>query len=65
MLNNTICNQAEADEAITRLQNALAVCGVIEAPEAESKSFSGFSILKIFSDVLYAIFKGNGFFEKL
>ena len=65
MLNNTLCNQAEADEAITRLQNALAVCGVIEAPEAESKSFSGFSILKIFSDVLYAIFKGNGFFEKL
>ena len=41
------------------------VCGVIEAPEAESKSFSGFSVLKIFSDVLYVLFKGNGFFEKL
>lgn len=65
MLNNTICDQAEADKAIANLENALASCGVVDAPEAESKSFSGFSILKIFSDVLYGIFKGNGFFENL
>lgn len=66
MLNNTLCNQAEADEAISKLQNALAMCGVIEAPAKEKTNpFVGFSILKLFSDVLYAIFKGNGFFEKL
>ena len=66
MLNNTLCNQAEADEATEKLESALAMCGVIEAPETEKSSvFSGFSILKLFSDMLYGIFKGNGFFENL
>lgn len=66
LLNNTICNQAEANEAIRSLENALSLYGVIEAPaEEKSDNFFGFSVLKIFSDVLYVLFKGNGFFEKL
>ena len=63
MLNNTICNQSETDEATEKLEQALALYGVIDMPQEEKPS--RFSILKLFSDVLYALFKGNGYFEKL
>ena len=63
MLNNTICNQSETDETTEKLEQALALYGVIDMPQEEKPS--RFSILKLFSDVLYALFKGNGYFEKL
>ena len=63
MLENTICNSEEAEETTQAVVKALADMGIAELPEVQQKN--GFSLLKFASDVLYIIFKGSGYFEKL
>lgn len=63
MLGDTSCNQKKADEATDKLISALADMGIAKLPEPKKET--KFSFLKLASDILYVLFKGNGYFEKL
>lgn len=61
MLENTVCNSAEADACTERVLNALRRVGVRPQPTDNSKDEALEAIAKYLNDVIYIIFGAQGF----